>query len=294
MPGIQAEHFHQLYRDKFWQALDLHRKTLQWERSHNPTFPESLEHHRLKRGGYLYSFPRAGYCFNYKIHQLVLPSFYPPVNKHSNGKSPSWIGIHLQMCGFSIAMLDYLSVFLCKPFLWLPNSICKKSRLCLLDPLATKNTRFLASFLGESIALVPLKIGKGVSHISEVHFMKKNCTEFFSGLWFQPIWKILVKLGIFPRVKIKNLWNHHLDCSFPPKQLRPFARSSFSREHDNLSSSFAHHQAPAKLNKNRTNRFGEPFSLKNAKLFRHKQTKLRTEEWIWVFPKIGVPPNHPS
>ena len=31
--------------------------------------------------------------------------------------------------------------------------------------------------------------------------------------WFQPIWKILVKMGIFPRVwvKITNIWNHHLD-----------------------------------------------------------------------------------
>ena len=27
----------------------------------------------------------------------------------------------------------------------------------------------------------------------------------------QPIWKILVKLDHFFRVKIKNLWNHHLD-----------------------------------------------------------------------------------
>ena len=29
--------------------------------------------------------------------------------------------------------------------------------------------------------------------------------------WFQPIWKILVKMGIFPKwgVKIENIWNHH-------------------------------------------------------------------------------------
>ncbi len=33
-----------------------------------------------------------------------------------------------------------------------------------------------------------------------------------SSWWFQPIWKILVKMGIFPQigVKIKNIWNHHL------------------------------------------------------------------------------------
>ena len=34
----------------------------------------------------------------------------------------------------------------------------------------------------------------------------------FSSWRFQPIWKILVKIGSFPQVgvKIKNVWNHHL------------------------------------------------------------------------------------
>ena len=35
---------------------------------------------------------------------------YPPVNKHSNGKSPSWIGNTSSNGGFSIAMLDYRRV----------------------------------------------------------------------------------------------------------------------------------------------------------------------------------------
>ena len=35
---------------------------------------------------------------------------YPPVNKHSNGKSPSWIGNTSSNGGFSMAMLDYWSV----------------------------------------------------------------------------------------------------------------------------------------------------------------------------------------
>ena len=30
------------------------------------------------------------------------------------------------------------------------------------------------------------------------------------GGFFPPIWKISVKLGIFPKVKIKSFWNHHL------------------------------------------------------------------------------------
>ena len=37
--------------------------------------------------------------------------WYPPVNKHSNGKSPSWIGNTSSHGGFSIAMLDYRSVY---------------------------------------------------------------------------------------------------------------------------------------------------------------------------------------
>ena len=34
-----------------------------------------------------------------------------------------------------------------------------------------------------------------------------------SSWWFQPLWNILVKLGNLPQVgvKIKNIWNHHLD-----------------------------------------------------------------------------------
>ena len=35
-----------------------------------------------------------------------------------------------------------------------------------------------------------------------------------TGWWFQPIWNILVKMGIFPGVKIKNDWNHHLENRF--------------------------------------------------------------------------------
>ena len=35
---------------------------------------------------------------------------YPPVNKQSNGKSPSWIGNTSSNGGFSIAMLDYRRV----------------------------------------------------------------------------------------------------------------------------------------------------------------------------------------
>ena len=35
-----------------------------------------------------------------------------------------------------------------------------------------------------------------------------------STCWFQPTWKIVVKIGIFPQVGVKrkkNIWDHHLD-----------------------------------------------------------------------------------
>ena len=50
--------------------------------------------------------------------------------------------------------------------------------------------------------------------------MCQNVSET-TGWWFQPIWKILVKLDNFPKtgMNMKNIWNHHpestsyLDCS---------------------------------------------------------------------------------
>ena len=47
----------------------------------------------------------------------------------------------------------------------------------------------------------------------------KNGSKYrdYTGWWFQPIPKILVKLEIFPQIgmKIKNIWNHHLAIGYP-------------------------------------------------------------------------------
>ena len=52
---------------------------------------------------------------------------YPPVNKHSNGKSPSWKGNTSSNGGFSIAMLDYRSVLtICFFFDQYPIHVSKK------------------------------------------------------------------------------------------------------------------------------------------------------------------------
>ena len=46
--------------------------------------------------------------------------------------------------------------------------------------------------------------------------MKENMT----GWWFQPIWKILVKMGIFPQIGVIFLFeNHHLDEDRRSEQL---------------------------------------------------------------------------
>ena len=45
-----------------------------------------------------------------RLKHACMNKSYPPVNKHSNGKSPSWIGNTSSNGGFSIAMLDYRSV----------------------------------------------------------------------------------------------------------------------------------------------------------------------------------------
>ena len=50
--------------------------------------------------------------------------------------------------------------------------------------------------------------------MSPKHFDEKNTKKNITSWWFQPIWKILVKMGSSPPrigMKIKNLWNHHLD-----------------------------------------------------------------------------------
>ena len=44
------------------------------------------------------------------LEQWFIAIDYPPVNKHSNGKYPSWIGNTSSNGGFSIAMFNYRSV----------------------------------------------------------------------------------------------------------------------------------------------------------------------------------------
>ena len=54
--------------------------------------------------------------------------------------------------------------------------------------------------------------------------------KFTTSWWFQPIGKILVKLDHFPRDRVENVWNHHLDKMFefpPPPVPAPLERSTF-------------------------------------------------------------------
>ena len=49
------------------------------------------------------------------------------------------------------------------------------------------------------------------------------------GWWFQPTWKILVKIGNLPQtgVKIKNLWNHH-PATYSPRPRPAWLYATFS------------------------------------------------------------------
>ena len=73
---------------------------------------------------------------------------------------------------------------------------------------------------------------------SNLKFHVRNCKIYFlweqvdfsiaifASWWFQPLWKIWVKMGSFPQVgvKIKNIWNHH-----PGKVYFPCEQVDFSR-----------------------------------------------------------------
>ena len=62
-------------------------------------------------------------------------------------------------------------------------------------------------------AACPILTGKSWVNTHEIQKYGGKTYMSFTGWWLnQPIWKILVKLGIFPKigVKIKNVWNHHL------------------------------------------------------------------------------------
>ena len=67
---------------------------------------------------------------------------------------------------------------------------------CLITPPQKKKV----------ISWHPKKTGRSENKTESVQ--QKNPTW-----WFQPIWKILVKMGSFPqvRVQIKHIWNHHLE-----------------------------------------------------------------------------------
>ena len=100
------------------------------------------------------------------------------------------------------------------------------------------------------------------TNVSKVEFTKKKNKAVgfpphdvmsIPSWWFQPIWKILVKLcqiGSFPQIgmKIKNIWNHHLVMSIPfcgkKKSLLPVGRIYSRGEETLCRAKQDHHQSP--------------------------------------------------
>ena len=65
--------------------------------------------------------------------------------------------------------------------------------------------------------LMEFRHPKNTWHVEKLCFFYGNKLpkhyRWFTSWWFQPLWKISVKIGSFPQVgvKIKHIWNHHLD-----------------------------------------------------------------------------------
>ena len=68
-----------------------------------------------------------------------------------------------------------------------------------------------------SVCKITVEIKKGLSfthiHVQPCRSIKSDPPKITrSRWWFQPIWKILIKMGIFPRQGWKkHIWKHHLD-----------------------------------------------------------------------------------
>ena len=93
---------------------------------------------------------------------------YPPVNKHSNGKSPSWIGNTSTNGGFSIAMLDYRSVPSWKPLLL---GVC-----FMLCPFSGGDDKicFFSIIQGSEVTISTCKMHLAASRFSDASFLMES------------------------------------------------------------------------------------------------------------------------
>ena len=93
----------------------------------------------------------------------------------------------------------------------------------------------------EAVSLTNLEV---IEIVSWGDFQCTSAKPHLVGGWTNPIWKIWVKMGIFPRfgVNIKNSWNHHLVIGEEVRQNEQICRSfgSDEKKHTQSNRGFFH------------------------------------------------------
>ena len=153
-------------------------------------------------------------------------NIYPPVNKHSNGKSPSWIGHTSSNGGFSIALLDCRSV---------PTFTINLSRNGYIG-YTPKNPALPPRTLLVAMAILAQSADCKLEQL--LFLFADMCTLPRTTSWWlnQPIWKMWFNWDHFPKDWGENkkcLSCHHLDRHKPlqnggnGKQVFPFGVSAY-------------------------------------------------------------------
>ncbi len=80
----------------------------------------------------------------------------------------------------------------------------------LLNVLPCNSWKASSKKMTDSTFTQQLRYDLSLNHPESSYFVNQPTKTSW---WFQPLWKILVKMGIFPnfRAEKQNIWNHHLE-----------------------------------------------------------------------------------
>ena len=154
----------------------------------------------------LVEFDRRSWKLFFCLQYIHISNLYPPVNKHSNGKSPSWIGNTSANGGFSITMLDYRSVTC-----WFIHRLqCKGQKSTVSNGSLWKNSLILlaakTSWVHRSRGIYAVWLGKRPSY--DPMGIDEICRIFF-----------LHDFGIHTNLQLRS--NQPLPCAQRPFFVHP-------------------------------------------------------------------------